>query len=364
MAKELGETGVESAVVPIPIGLGEPTETDWPMRPVTRRRARELASVEMASEAENAVEQPGELEEEVDSEGTGASLPAEKGSPPAIVPEEEELSEPDTVILEKQVDVAEGEREDDSEKTVSALSGAEEAPFGGSNCSGNGVCCNRSGSGRQECVIDLASQSLCLTVGQDGPEPDEYHLDTLIAKYALYPELQAILHKHVDAFANHKYDCGCMSVTVDVDGGDVPAPKQHSYPDQATPYISKGIKSLLAQGVLRRCTSTANSPLWPIKKPDGSWRFTIDYRQLNQVTPTCAPTVAKMPDLIKSFDLEAKWFSVLDIGNSFWTLPVARESQNRFAFSFQGVQYSWTRLPQGYKNSPALFHAQMQQVLT
>ncbi|CAM5093122.1 unnamed protein product [Natator depressus] len=100
-----------------------------------------------------------------------------------------------------------------------------------------------------------------------------------------------------------------------------------------------------------------------MKKPDGSWCRTIDYRRLNQVTPTCAPTVARTPDLIKYFDPEAAWFTVLDISNSFWTLPVAQDSQYRFAFSFQGVQYSSTRLPQGYKTSPALFHVQMRREL-
>ncbi|CAM2098026.1 unnamed protein product [Caretta caretta] len=120
MAKEQGETGDEPAVVPIPIGLVEPTEIDQPVGPVTRRRARELASVEMASEAANAEEQPGELKEEVDSEVMGASMPAEKGSPLAIVLEKE-LSEPDTVILEKQVDVAEGEREGDSQEKTELL---------------------------------------------------------------------------------------------------------------------------------------------------------------------------------------------------------------------------------------------------
>ncbi|CAM2098027.1 unnamed protein product [Caretta caretta] len=114
--------------------------------------------------------------------------------------------------------------------------------------------------GRQECVIDLANQSLCLTAGQElgcplvvmlecgmvipaeGPDPDEYHLDTLIAKHTLYPELQAILRKHADAFAKHKHDCRCMAVTIVVDGGDVPTQKQYSYPDQATSYIAKAIK--------------------------------------------------------------------------------------------------------------------------
>ncbi|CAM4594114.1 unnamed protein product [Lepidochelys kempii] len=172
------------------------------------------------------------------------------------------------------------------------------------------------------------------------------------------------LQLHADAFAKHKHNCEYMAVTIVVEGEDMSAQRQYPYPEQANPYIEKTIKSLLTQGLLRRCTSTANSPIWPMKKPNGSWRLKINYRRLNQVTPTCAPTVAKMPDLVKSFDPEAVWFTFLDISNSFWTLPLAHISQYPFAFRFQGVQYSWTRLPQGYKSSPALFHAQIRQALS
>ncbi|CAM5080390.1 unnamed protein product [Eretmochelys imbricata] len=109
--------------------------------------------------------------------------------------------------------------------------------------------------GRQECVIDLANQLLCLTAGQElgcllvlmpecgmvtpaeGPEPDEYHLDTLIAKHAIYPELQTILRKHADVFAKHKqHDCGCKAVTIVVDEGDV-QPK-NNIPIQTRPNLT------------------------------------------------------------------------------------------------------------------------------
>ncbi|CAM2097199.1 unnamed protein product [Caretta caretta] len=143
MAKELGEMGDESAVVSIPIGLVEPTEIDRPVGPVTRR-TRKLASAEMASEAANTEEQPDELAEETDSEVTGASVPAEKGSPLATVLEEE-LSEPATVILENQVDVAEEREKEILRKSVSALSRPGEAPLE-VQMDSNGACSIRSGS--------------------------------------------------------------------------------------------------------------------------------------------------------------------------------------------------------------------------
>lgn len=31
--------------------------------------------------------------------------------------------------------------------------------------------------------------------------------------------------------------------------------------------------------------SPHNSPVWPVKKPDGSWRMNMDYHVLNKVTP-------------------------------------------------------------------------------
>jgi len=57
--------------------------------------------------------------------------------------------------------------------------------------------------------------------------------------------------------------------------------------------------------------------------------------------------------------VETKFFTVLDISNGFWSIPLNRSCQYKFAFTFQGQQYTWTCLPQGFHNSPSIFHRQL-----
>ncbi len=39
---------------------------------------------------------------------------------------------------------------------------------------------------------------------------------------------------------------------------------------------------MLEKGVIRPCNSTYSAPIWPVLKPNGKWRPTIDYRTLSQ----------------------------------------------------------------------------------
>ncbi|KFU90677.1 hypothetical protein M959_08662, partial [Chaetura pelagica] len=46
----------------------------------------------------------------------------------------------------------------------------------------------------------------------------------------------------------------------------------------------------------------------------------------------------------------------LDVKDMFFQIPVDSVDQKYFAFTWGGVQYTFTRLPQGYKQSPILAH--------
>ncbi|GAB0185014.1 hypothetical protein GRJ2_000966700 [Grus japonensis] len=125
--------------------------------------------------------------------------------------------------------------------------------------------------------------------------------------------------------------------------------------------IHKLIRQLEGWGVISRTHSPFNSPIWPAWKSNGEWRLTVDYCGLNEVTP---PMSAAVPDVLElQYELEskaAKWYATTDIANAFFSIPLAAECRPQFAFTWRGVQYTWNRLPQGWKHSPTICHGLIQ----
>ncbi|GAB0207771.1 hypothetical protein GRJ2_003242800 [Grus japonensis] len=84
----------------------------------------------------------------------------------------------------------------------------------------------------------------------------------------------------------------------------------------------------------------------------------------NEVTP---PLSAAVPDMLElQYELEskaAKRYATTDIANAFFSIPLAAECRPQFAFTWRGVQYTWTRLPQGWKHSPTICHGLIQTAL-
>lgn len=60
---------------------------------------------------------------------------------------------------------------------------------------------------------------------------------------------------------------------------------------------------------------------------------------------------------------DAEWFSVIDLSNAFFSVPVHKDSQYWFAFNFNGKAYTFTRLCQGYSESPTIFNEALRRSL-
>ncbi|KAJ1217273.1 hypothetical protein NDU88_004868 [Pleurodeles waltl] len=50
----------------------------------------------------------------------------------------------------------------------------------------------------------------------------------------------------------------------------------------------------------------------------------------------------------------ATWFSVIDLKNAFFSIPIAKESRDIFGFSLGGRSFRFKRAPQGYCESPSI----------
>jgi hypothetical protein len=58
------------------------------------------------------------------------------------------------------------------------------------------------------------------------------------------------------------------------------------------------VQRLLKEDVIERSQSfNSNSPVWPVKKPNGAYRFTVGYRKINELTPQMPGNLTEVAEL-------------------------------------------------------------------
>ncbi|XP_006868773.1 PREDICTED: uncharacterized protein LOC102833547 [Chrysochloris asiatica] len=133
--------------------------------------------------------------------------------------------------------------------------------------------------------------------------------------------------------------------------------KQYPIKPDALEGITPHIDKLLQAGILKPCRSAWNTPLLPVKKPEGKdYRPVQDLRKVNERVMDIHPTVPNPYTLLSQLPPHLVWYTVLDLKDAFFSIPLAPTSQTIFAFEWKGSQLTWTRLPQGFKNSPTIFN--------
>ncbi|XP_043090472.1 uncharacterized protein LOC122341187 [Puntigrus tetrazona] len=108
-----------------------------------------------------------------------------------------------------------------------------------------------------------------------------------------------------------------------------------------------------------------NTPIFPVRKADSqSWRMIQDLRTVNQAVESRAPCVPDPHTLLNQLKPEMKWFTVVDLSNAFFSIPVHKDSQGWFGFTYKCKKYTYTRLPQGFVDSPTIFSSELMSCLS
>ncbi|GAB0206094.1 pol-like protein ENS-3 [Grus japonensis] len=141
--------------------------------------------------------------------------------------------------------------------------------------------------------------------------------------------------------------------------------KQYPLPAAAHSDIDGVVTDLEKRGIITRTHSPYNSPVWPVKNPNGQWRLTIDYRRLNANTAPLTAAVPNIAELVTQIQgASHPWMATLDVKDMFFMIPLQEHDKAQFAFTWKGIQYTFNRLPQGYKHSPTIAHNTLAKVLT
>ena len=117
----------------------------------------------------------------------------------------------------------------------------------------------------------------------------------------------------------------------------------------------------LGQGLLVPTTSPCNTPILPVQKTSGSYRLIQDLRLINEAIIPAHPIAPNPYTLLSDIPSSTTHFTVIDLKDAFFTVPLHPDCQFLFAFTWtdpeaqQSFQLTWTVLPHGFRDSPHFF---------
>jgi hypothetical protein len=175
--------------------------------------------------------------------------------------------------------------------------------------------------------------------------------------------LAELLIQYQGVFAQSSDDIGFTDrIQHQIPTGDARPIKQ---PPRRLPFGKRQIErdavhNMLERGVIEPSISPWASPVVLVTKKDGTARFCVDYRKLNDVTVKDAYPLPRIDECLDSL-AGAKWFNSTDLNSGYWQIGMAQEDKEKTAFATHMGLYQFTVLPFGLVSAPSTFSRLMEE---
>ena len=223
-----------------------------------------------------------------------------------------------------------------------------------------------------EPAIRTVGHTECTTNTKNSGQPEYDHVAPLLTGIAddittaERESLAATLQEFADVFSAGPEDIGLTDYvehTIDT-GTSRPLrlpPRRLRISKQASE--AEEVQKMLARGVIRPSCSPWASPVVLVTKKDGTTRFCVDYRRLNDVTRKDAYPLPRIDDTLDALK-GSMYFSTLDLYSGYWQVKMDSKDQEKTAFTTRQGLFEFCTMPFGLCNAPATFERLMELTLS
>ena len=178
--------------------------------------------------------------------------------------------------------------------------------------------------------------------------------------------LNQLLHEHSDLFAESDMELGRTNVIkmgIDTGNESPIAVKPYRVPFNKRKVIDEQVDKMLEAGIIQPCQSPWQSPVVLISKKDGTKRFCVDYRKLNDKTTKNSWPLPHIDDILAVLG-KSKFFSSLDLKSGYWQVELDSEADKmKTAFACHRGLFCFNVMPFGLCNAPSVFSELMNRVV-
>ena len=178
-------------------------------------------------------------------------------------------------------------------------------------------------------------------------------------------DIEHLILKNQELFASTDTELGhTKTVQMKIDTGDCSPIKMRPYraPLNKREVIDKTVDEMLEAGIISRSRSPWSFPVVIVDKKDGSKRFCVDFRKLNQVTKRNSYPLPVIDDILALLG-KSKYFSSLDLKSGYWQVSMNEHDNEKTAFACHRGLFEFNVMPFGLSNAPAVFQELMAVVL-
>jgi len=164
------------------------------------------------------------------------------------------------------------------------------------------------------------------------------------------------VYDYADIFSQSEFDLGHSDLLPHrIDTGNARPFKEQlrRHPMAHLEFIDNQVEQMLAAGVIEPCSSPWSSNVVLANKSDGSLRFCVDYRRLNDLTYKDSFPLPRIDTCLDALG-ESAFFSTVDLSSGFWQVATDPRDAYKTAFVTRKKQFRFRVLSFGLANSQYL----------